>query len=84
MAEKDVILDGHLILKDTIIQANYTALHMNPDDFDEPFLFKPERFLIDGEFKVYFFVRKTLIIQKLRDTTVTQASSFNLLRYVSF
>ena len=44
-------LEGYLIKKGSIVIASLTAVMLNPKDFPEPELFKPERFLTDGKFQ---------------------------------
>ncbi len=43
------MLDNIYVPKDTIIVIPLWALHLDPDNFDEPNLFKPERFLTENE-----------------------------------
>ncbi len=46
---KDCMLDNIYLPKDTIIIIPLWALHLDPDNFEEPNLFKPERFLAENE-----------------------------------
>ena len=48
--DKDIILDGHLIKKGCMIQGSLSSIMHNPKNFENPNLFKPDRFLVDGKF----------------------------------
>ncbi|XP_063986985.1 probable cytochrome P450 305a1 [Diachasmimorpha longicaudata] len=47
-ALNDTIIDGYKIPKNSCILMNLYAIHTNPDDFEDPEAFKPERFMNDG------------------------------------
>ncbi|XP_078485405.1 cytochrome P450 2U1-like [Ciona intestinalis] len=47
MTNQDVVLNGYTIPKGTTISPNLWAVHNNPDVWDEPSKFKPERHLDD-------------------------------------
>ncbi|GFY33382.1 cytochrome P450 2U1 [Trichonephila clavipes] len=40
---------GYDIPKDTIVMTNIWGVHHDPKDWNDPFSFKPERFLMDGK-----------------------------------
>lgn len=44
-ASEDINLDGYLIPKGAILIASLSACHLDPDLWDEPTKFKPDRFL---------------------------------------
>lgn len=46
-ASEDVTISGYTIKKNTIIIPNIWTIHHSEKEFDDPFLFKPERFLDD-------------------------------------
>ena len=46
----DVEIDGVQIKKGTVIMGSFTAIQHNPNNFENPSLFKPERFLSNGRF----------------------------------
>ena len=48
LAKEDGHLDGHKIPKDCIIFYNIIAFHLDPDYWEEPEVFNPNRFL-DGK-----------------------------------
>jgi cytochrome P450 len=44
-AEEDVVYKGHVIPKGTVLLANTAFLHYDPNRFESPFEFMPERYL---------------------------------------
>ncbi|CAN7943787.1 unnamed protein product [Ixodes pacificus] len=44
-ADEDVIVQGYLIPSGTVVMANIWAVHMDPDLWEAPEEFRPERFL---------------------------------------
>lgn len=48
---EDTDIDGNFIKKGSYVIASLLAVMHNPEDFPEPGLFKPERFLVNGEFQ---------------------------------
>ncbi|KAI0199060.1 putative O-methylsterigmatocystin oxidoreductase [Astrocystis sublimbata] len=44
-ADQDVTYKGHVIPKGTVLLANTAFLHYDPERFDDPFDFRPERYL---------------------------------------
>ncbi|RAL16796.1 cytochrome P450 [Aspergillus homomorphus CBS 101889] len=44
-ADQDVVYKGHVIPKGTVLVANTAFLHYDPERFDRPFEFRPERYL---------------------------------------
>ncbi|KAB8801879.1 hypothetical protein FH972_026701 [Carpinus fangiana] len=44
-AEQDVVYKGHVIPKGTVLLANTAFLHFDPERFEDPLAFKPERYL---------------------------------------
>ena len=44
--------EGHFLPAGSLVQGNFTAVHYNPEFFPEPEVFKADRFLNDGKFKV--------------------------------
>lgn len=46
------IVSGYNIPPCGYILANYAVVHSNPNLFQEPLQFKPERFLINGKFEM--------------------------------
>lgn len=44
-ADEDVIVQGYLIPSGTVVMANLWAVHMDPDLWEAPEEFRPERFL---------------------------------------
>lgn len=44
-ADNDVVYKGHVIPKGTVLLANTAFLHYDPNRFEDPFEFKPERYL---------------------------------------
>ena len=57
IAIENVELDGHLIPKKTIILASLLAPCVNPDIFENPLRFDPNRHLVNGIFKQHSHVR---------------------------
>ncbi|XP_055941700.1 uncharacterized protein LOC129971749 [Argiope bruennichi] len=51
-ANQDIPVNGYIIPKGSEITTNLWALHHDPDYWDEPNEFRPERFLIDGGTKL--------------------------------
>ncbi|CAN8032898.1 unnamed protein product, partial [Ixodes persulcatus] len=47
-ADEDVIVQGYLIPSGTVVMANLWAVHMDPDLWEAPEEFQPERFLTKG------------------------------------
>lgn len=45
---KPVIVDGHVVPAGTWVGVNTYALHHNPEFYPNPFIFQPERFIVDG------------------------------------
>ena len=43
-AEEDIVYQGHVIPKGTVLIANTAFLHYDPRRFEDPFEFKPERY----------------------------------------
>ena len=43
--ESDMYIEGQFVPAGTLVQANFAAVHFNPDYFDEPGKFNPERFI---------------------------------------
>jgi len=46
--QRDTMIEGKVIPKGTMIIIDTFSLHTNPQYWDEPLVFKPERFLTDG------------------------------------
>ncbi|KAF8605478.1 cytochrome P450 [Ceratobasidium sp. AG-I] len=46
--EQDDLYDGYFLPKDSTVLCNSWAIHHNPDRYDEPEKFKPERFIGDN------------------------------------
>lgn len=44
-----IVVDGHVIPRGTRVGVNIYSLHHNEDYFPEPFAFRPERWLVDGD-----------------------------------
>ncbi|OGM43334.1 hypothetical protein ABOM_008736 [Aspergillus bombycis] len=44
-ADADIVYKSHVIPKGTVLLANPSAIHFDPERYDEPFRFKPERYL---------------------------------------
>ena len=51
---EDTELDGYMIKKDSLVQASLLSVMHNPIDFPQPEVFKPERFLVNGQFQEKF------------------------------
>lgn len=47
----DTTLGGYTIPKDTVVLMNILDIHMDPELYPEPTLFKPERFINDGVYQ---------------------------------
>ena len=56
---QDIELDGYLIKEGSLVQASLLSVMHNPIDFPQPEVFKPERFLVNGQFQEEFDVRFT-------------------------
>ncbi|CAH0402111.1 unnamed protein product [Chilo suppressalis] len=56
-ALRNTKLAGYNIPEDTMIVSNFTNILLNDDLFPDPYAFKPERFLCDGQVKLpdYYF-----------------------------
>jgi len=48
---QDTELEGYLIKKGSVVQASLLSVMHNPIDFPQPEIFKPERFLVNGQFQ---------------------------------
>lgn len=46
---RDATLNGFFIPKNTHIIPNLWAIHMDPELWDEPEAFRPERFIVDNK-----------------------------------
>ena len=46
----DVMIDGHLIKKDTIVYGSLTAIMHDAKHFSQPQIFNPNRFINEGKF----------------------------------
>ena len=53
-ASTDVQYAGTTFPKDTILVANVNALHWDPNRFEDPFVFKPERYLNHPQRSAYY------------------------------
>ncbi|XP_068212936.1 cytochrome P450 307a1-like [Palaemon carinicauda] len=51
VASEDATIGGYYVEQGTTIILNNYDMNMNPDLWDEPLKFKPERFIVDGELK---------------------------------
>ncbi|XP_072165423.1 cytochrome P450 4C1-like [Diadema setosum] len=49
--EDDIVLDGKVVPKETIITLSIYNLHHDPEQFPEPEAFNPDRFLLDANVK---------------------------------
>ena len=58
---QDTELDGYLIKEGSLVQASLLSVMHNPIDFPQPEVFKPERFLVNGQFQEEFDVYFTKI-----------------------
>lgn len=58
---QDIELDGYLIKEGSLVQASLLSVMHNPIDFPQPEVFKPERFLVNGQFQEEFNVHFTKI-----------------------
>ncbi|CAH2071570.1 unnamed protein product, partial [Iphiclides podalirius] len=51
-AMRDTKLDGYDVPADTMVSVNYVALHMDKEIWGDPEVFRPERFIVNGQLKV--------------------------------
>ncbi|XP_054923489.1 cytochrome P450 18a1-like [Dermacentor andersoni] len=83
----DVELAGYRIPADTHVVSNLWAIHMDPDLWEEPEEFRPERFLVDGQvqkpdyFMPFSVGRRMCLGNHLTQTEVFLFLSNLLLRY---
>ncbi|XP_075539927.1 cytochrome P450 18a1-like [Dermacentor variabilis] len=83
----DVELAGYRIPADTHVVSNLWAIHMDPDLWEDPEEFRPERFLVDGQvqkpdyFMPFSVGRRMCLGNHLTQTEVFLFLSNLLLRY---
>jgi len=53
-ATSDIVFDGYFIPKGTMVRVAIWAAHKDPNNFDEPFRFNPDRFIDSGSTKDIF------------------------------